>query len=341
MPGLVPKLRGGLYYAIGSVAGRRIRKGLGTRDEARAQELCALLEAKYWKRHSYGEEAVVTFDEAALSYMNEGGEKRYLPPLIKRFRGRVLGTIKPGEITGAAFALYPDAKPSTRNRQAIIPMRAVMTHASAKGWCPLLKVKNFDVAKVLRRSVDRAWIDAFMAQADGDGLPHLSAAMLFMFQNGARISEAAHLLPEHVDTANQIALLAETKTGEWEACYLTDELTARIVALPQELGEPLFGYQSRYGIRRRCIAVCRRAGISFIPNHQAGRHSFVTNALNFGASPKAVADAGRYKSMRMMLEVYAHAENAGREVASLFDTNRAQSKPKLRQVIGKKGGRRA
>ena len=64
MPGLKVQWRNGIAYAIGTVAGNRVRESLGTRDKALAEELRAQLEARLWKRHSYGEEAVRTFDEA-------------------------------------------------------------------------------------------------------------------------------------------------------------------------------------------------------------------------------------------------------------------------------------
>ena len=106
------------------------------RDPAQAEELRAQYEARLWKRHSYGEEAVRTFEEAALSYMNGGGEEAFLPPLIRRFKGRVLGSIKPGEIQQAARDLYPGRKPATWNRQVIVPARAVMPAAPAPAPSP-------------------------------------------------------------------------------------------------------------------------------------------------------------------------------------------------------------
>jgi integrase len=151
------------------------------------------------------------------------------------------------------------------------------------------------------------------------------------------VSEVARVLPEHVDLSARVVLLEDTKTGKWQPRHITDELAIRIKNLPRTPGAPLFGYRSRYGIRHRAIAVCRRAKIPFIPSHQAGRHSFATNALAMGADPKQVMEAGGWKSARMVLEIYAHAENAGQIVAGLFDKNRSQSKPKMRQVIGRKG----
>jgi hypothetical protein len=130
MPGLKPVDRKGVFYAVGTVGCQRIRKSLGTRDKRQAAELCAQYEAILWKRRSYGEEAVRTFEEAAVSYMEAGGERTYIRPLISRFRGRLLGTIKPEEVRQAARVLGSEKKASTRNRQIIVPMRAIINHAA-------------------------------------------------------------------------------------------------------------------------------------------------------------------------------------------------------------------
>ena len=83
-----------------------------------AEELRAQYEAKLWKRRSYGEEAVRTFEEAVMSYVEAGGERTYLEPLVRRFRGRVLGTIKPEEIRQVGPFAWPaqeglDPKPAS------------------------------------------------------------------------------------------------------------------------------------------------------------------------------------------------------------------------------------
>ena len=340
MAGLRPKERNGVFYAVGSVSGKRIRTSLGTRSRTQATELCAQLEARLWKRHTYGEEAVRTFAEAAESYMKMGGEARYLDPLIRRFGNRVLGTIKPGELRSAAQAIKPNGKGSTKNRQVLIPARAIINHAATLGWCPPIKVVSFPANKPKRIAVGREWIDRFLAQADADGLHHLAAGVLLMWQTGVRVSEAARILPEHLDLSRRVVLIERTKTSTWEVRHLSLELVVRIANLPQEEGLPLFGYASRYGLGARMKAVCRRADLPWVPPHQAGRHSFATNALSMGATPKQVMEAGGWKSARMMLELYAHAEGAGAQIAGLFDTSRAQLGADLAQVSGRKGGNR-
>lgn len=336
MSDLELKQRGGIWYAFGTIAGERIRQSLGTRDKARAQELRAILEARIWKRHSYGDAAVRTFEEAALSYVEAGGDKRFIAPLVQRFRGRALSSITPEDIKDAARALYgtrvpkKDADPvpyknATRNRQAIVPAQAIINHVAGRGWCHPIVVAPFPTEKPRRRSADRSWLDAFMAQADADGLHRLSAAVLFMWQNGPRVSEVARVRPSHVNLSKRVIELERTKTSEWEPCHITRELMLRLAQLDLEDEErPVFGYADRWGIHNRMKAVCRRAGIAFLSSHQAGRHSFATNALDNGAKVKEVMQAGRWKTARMVLEIYAHADEAGKTVAEIFDTKLAQ-----------------
>ena len=337
MAGLKAKARSnGIYYATGTLAGERIRKSLRIREKRQAEELCALHEAKLWKRHSYGEKAVRTFEEAAASYMEAGGEARFLQPLLRRFKGRLLGSITPEEVRQVARSIYPTGTGATLNRQGIVPTRAVITHAAGRGWCVPLAIGNFPVKKTLRIAVSREWIDAFVDRADDDQLPHLAAAVLFMWQTGARVSEAARILPEHVNLADRIILLERTKEGEWEECHITRELMIRLANLPQTEGKPLFGYSSRFGITLRMKAVCRRAGIDFVSPHQSGRHSYATNALAMGATVKEVMDGGRWKTARLVLETYAHSERAGRSIADRFDTELVQPKQPTAQPTGKK-----
>lgn len=320
MPGLKLKERDGIWYAVGSVAGKRIRESLGTRERGAAEELRAQFEARLWKRHTYGEEAVRTFEEAALSYMQQGGEARYLTKIIKFFKGRSIGSIKPAEIRDASLVLYPKALASTRNRQAIIPARAVINHAHDRGWCGPMRVKQWDVPKSRKNQpVDKDWISRFLIESDKSGLPHLSACVLFMQHTGARISEAINLLGEHVDLESRIALLEKTKTDEWSPRYLTAELVVRIGALGLRTGERVFSYTDRQSVNRRIKAVCERAGIEGRSSHAAGRHTFATNAINGGAKIKDAMDAGGWKSAALFMQTYVHSDEAGRNVAGIFD----------------------
>lgn len=115
-------------WIYGTVKGQRIRQSAGTRSRALAEERAASLEARLHREDLYGREAVATFEEAALSYMEETGQKRFMTPILRHFAGRPVVKITPQEIRDAALSLYPDAKPATRRRQAEVPIRAVLNH---------------------------------------------------------------------------------------------------------------------------------------------------------------------------------------------------------------------
>jgi integrase len=310
----------GIWQVVGSIDGERIRKSLGTRDQERAVELKADYEARRWKSLTYGESAVRAFEEAAESYMNAGGEARFLAPLIKHFKGRPLGSIKPAEVRAAATALYPAASSATRNRQGIAPCRAVIMHGHDLGWCGAIRVKQFEVAKSRKhKPVDRAWLVAFMAEADKSKLPHLSAIVLFMNQTAARVSEAVRLTMEHVDLDGKTAMLEKTKEGAWETRHLTDELAARIKALGARPQDRVFGYSDAKAVTRRMKAVAKRAKLPERSSHSAGRHSFATNAMTLTGDVKGTMDAGGWKSAKLFMETYVHSHEAGENLAAKFD----------------------
>lgn len=326
----------GVAHVTGSVAGERVRRSLGTRERGLAEELRANIEAEIWKRHTYGDPAVRTFEEAAVSYQRAKGGVRFLDRVILHFRGRIVGSIKPGEIRQAAQILYPSAKPATWNRQVLTPARAVINHAAELGWCSMIRVPAFPAAKPMRVAVDRTWIDAFLAQADQDGLPHVAAAMLFMHQTGSRIGEVVRVLPHDVDLVERTIMLRKTKTDTFVVKHITQELVIRLANMDMTDGEPVFGYSQRYGLYQRIKAVARRAGIAWASPHQAGRHSFATNSLEYGAGIKETMEAGGFKSVGLFMNTYVHGRESGKKVAAVFDNILPTDKPGLCQVVGEK-----
>jgi integrase len=324
--GLILREIDGVWHVSGTINKERFRRSLGTRDEETAKRLKADLEAKLWKRSQYGDEAVRTFEEAAISYLKNGGKKgdggdgTYLPAILKHFKGRVVGTIKPAELRAMANAIYPGRAPATKNRQAIVPARSVIMHAHDLGWCGAITVKQFDVPKSRKhRPVDREWMVAFMAEADKSGLPHLSALVLFMHETGTRVSEAIRIEGHHVDLGAGLALLVKTKTDEWVTRQLTGEVVARLSHLGLKTGERVFGYTDPKSVNRVIKRVAGRAGIDQVSTHSAGRHSFATNAMAGGANIKDAMDAGGWKSAKLFMETYVHSHQAGKNVAAIFD----------------------
>ncbi len=264
-----------------------------------------------------------TFTSAAESYIANGGEARYLPPIIEWLADRPLTEIAPFDIRQMAEQLLPDAKNSTRNRQVITPARAVLSHAYDRGWGPLMRIRNLKTEPVKRKPIANApWMFAFLRQCDIDGLPHLGAIVLMMHQTGARVSEACRVQWGNLDLPNRTVVLVRTKTSRFEQRALTDELVARIGALPRLPGLPVFQYTARWSVNCAVKRVCERAGISYKSSHTLGRHSFANNAMASGADIPTAMQAGGWKSSKVFLETYVHDETAGRHVSDLFNKMR-------------------
>ncbi len=304
MPLKLKKGAGGLWQAHGTVAGRRIRKSTGTRDKHLAQQEARRLEKEVWARRLDPQADRLTFEAAALHYMRADGEARFLAPLIQYFKGCPVDEIRPGNIQDAARDLYPGRKPGTWNRNVITPARAVLNFAADRGWCSAIRVKRFPEEPVERVAADREWLDKFMDHAP----EHLALLAMFMFTTGARITEALNL--EKIE-GRQAWL--RTKTGP------------RVAIMPRELmlrmkGNPdAFVYKSRSSVYNHWYKICDKAQIERIPPHQAGRHAFGTEMIvRRGIDPKTTAELGGWKSPRVLMERYAHAENLPAVVDEVF-----------------------
>lgn len=256
-----------------------------------------------------------TFAQAAASYVDHGGEARFLPPLIRRWGPQPVADITPLAIHQGAAALYPEASPATRNRQVITPARSVLYHAHELGWRAPARIRLLKAPKARRLPpASRRWIERFTEQCDADGLDHLAACVLFMNMTGARVSEAIALEGQNVDLVRRTALLVKTKTDVDSLRWLPDPLIERIRDLDPRPGVRVFRYTSRFSVNERMKAVCDRAGLPYKSSHVAGRHAFATNALNAGINVRVAMDAGGWRSASLFMQTYVHSAEAGRVV---------------------------
>lgn len=301
----------GIWQITGTFRGVRVRQSARTIDKATAETIRSatetdILEGQYGKRHP-------TFEIACEGYLNDGGDERFMLKVFNAFDGWELRTITPHIIRQKAQEAYPEASGATRNRQFITPAQAVINWGHQQGMCGPIKVKRFPVAKADRRAVGRDWMDAFMSEAS----PHLGALFLFMFTTGARISEAVGLEWADVNLKDRTALLRDTKNGTDHTAHLSDELCEAISALP--LGPRVFGYRSRHSVYGPTQNACKRAGIEYVPPHQAGRHSFATALDAAGVTATRIANAGNWKSVRLVQDTYTHPDDAGKLAAKIME----------------------
>lgn len=262
--------------------------------------------------------AIKTFAEAAASYIEHGGDGRYMAQILARIGAMRLDAIHPFDIRELAKELYPTQSNATRNRCVITPIRAACYHGCDRGWGPMVRIKNFKEERPKRKkAATQAWLHAFVRQCAKDDLPHVAALILFMSQTGARVSEAIALRWKDVDLVGRTALLLKTKTDRNSVRFLTDQLVARLYALAAEADPEarVFRYKCRHSVNERIKAVCQRAGLTYKPSHTCGRHAFANNTLAMGLDIKSIMDAGGWRSAAVFLGTYANPRNAGRVVA--------------------------
>jgi hypothetical protein len=132
----------------GTLRGVRVEESTGTDNKKIAEEIRAKREAEILAQSIYGRRATATFAEAALSYLENGGNKRFLDRAIRYFGTTPLAKIDQDAIDVGARKVYPNASAATRDRQFYTPVSAVLKHAAKRGRCSCL---------IARRSRPAGW----------------------------------------------------------------------------------------------------------------------------------------------------------------------------------------
>jgi len=120
------------------VDGKRIRRCLGIRDRTLRSAAVKKAQDIYkdaWKNagNFQAEKDVTTFKQAAELYIQQGGEERFLPKIVKHFGPHIrVDEISHLDIARAARTIYPEAKPETVRRQLRVPIKAVQNFAAGK-----------------------------------------------------------------------------------------------------------------------------------------------------------------------------------------------------------------
>ncbi len=304
----------------GTVRGIRIEESTGTSNRAAAEEICAKREAEALTESIHGRRAVVTFAEAAVSYMEiggrykTGGEKRFMPPIIRHFGITPLAKIDLDAIERGAAKLFPTAKPATRNRQFMTPVVAVIRHAAERKWCEPLIVRRPSPTPGVVRWLRLVEADALISAA----AIHLKPLLMALFYTGARIGELLWLDWKHIDLGRNHLTIPRSKNGEARGIPLHPRVVAALANLSHRDGEVFRTDDGKPYSRPRRVSdssagsristafqsACRRAGIEKFRVHDC-RHTWATWHYAANRDLGALMKLGGWKSVKMVLR-YAH-----------------------------------
>lgn len=207
---LCRRQKGGNFYLRGTVAGQSLFESTGTRDRTAADAIRIRRESEIIARHAYGKGPTLTFAEAALTYMDSGGQARYLPRILRHFGpDALLDEIDNAAVNAAAIALYPDAAPATINRQLITPISAVVSMAAANDLARHRTFKRRTVPRGRTRWLTPEEAERLIACAD----PHLVPILSCLLGTGARVSEALGTQAQFYYPNTGEIWLPDTKNG--------------------------------------------------------------------------------------------------------------------------------
>jgi integrase len=333
--------RGKIWHICGSIRGQRYRESTGTHSRAHAEALLARRQTEIIERETWGQNRVTVFAEAVTLYLQQGGEARFLAPLLDRWGAKRLAEITQVEVSAAVHEIYPGRSAAYQVRAVFTPTSAVLRCAARAGLCPLVA---FEKPKVRRKPVayaDDDWFQKVLPHCNS----HLTAVILFLTLTGARVTEACTLVWADVDLQRAQALLRETKNGTSRVVDLAAPVATALHAIrppTPERAARVFGYAARWSVNQAIERACARAGIPYLSSHSIGRHAFAARLLRQGHSLKLVQEAGGWKAARMVSDHYGHLErsqvsaaikNSGTNLTQAPSTRRSRT----RQVIEKFG----
>lgn len=315
--------RGNTYWITGTVKGIgtdgkkqsvSIRKSAQTTDRTVAEATRAKTESRILDEIAHGKAKVISFREAAESYLEAGGSGRFLldikaddseSGLMVYFGETRLNEINQKVLDEAAAKLFPNALPDTRNRQCYTPFIAVWNHAVKNGWAPVRlwsrpkKPKGTNVVRITKRRagtfpVEYEHAANFIAAMS----PGPAMLMTTLFYTGMRPIELFALEAQEVNVAGRWITLSHTKTGEPRGVPMHEFLVPLLEALLKRTGldkeprlfrtprgEPYEAVEDGGGGLKSAInGARRRSGIKDIAPY-TGRHSVSTGLVVAGVHP--------------------------------------------------------
>jgi integrase len=305
------------YWIIrGTLRGIRVEESTGISERRAAEEIRAKREAEILAASVYGRRATVTFASAAVSYLEHGGESRFLEPIIEYFGTTPLAKIDQDALDRAAIKLYPHYADSSRNRAFYTPAVAVITHAARRKWCERLVLERPRKGQERTRWLKLDEANRLIAACS----KHLRPLVVFMLYTGARCGEALWLDWRNVDLDRRQVIFEKTKNGEARGVPLHERVVAALANLGHRDGEVFrrpdgLPYDrpddddpddTSAGTRIKTAfkGACKRAEITNFTPHCC-RHTWATWHYIANRDLKKLQVLGGWKTLSMVLR-YVH-----------------------------------
>lgn len=226
VPGKSPNFR-----IRGKLLGVRVDKSTGTANPRLADKILRAEIRRIEDAFMRGpaEPKGKEFREGVDVYLRQGGDQRFLKPLLEYFDGVELEKLTQELIDEAAWYIYPDAKPATRNRQVYSPVSAIlkanrinMPVRRPKGWRGQSRTFFFEPEEAQR----------LIAQAY-EHEPEFGLFLMFLLYTGVRLNEGLSLQVHNLNLSRGKAYIEKTKNGLPRTLHLPPPLVAAMANHPR------------------------------------------------------------------------------------------------------------
>lgn len=329
MSDLTLKLREGIWQVIGTVkipgrkAGVRVRESTGTSRLRDAEAYRDKKRQEVIDQEIYGPGYSLTFADCVLLYLEKGGEKRFIRPILEKFGETRIQDLTADKVSAFRLEHYGHLAPASVKRTYYTPLNAAVRKGCiAHNIAP----RSFEAPSSQSRAITEAppgWFPDFFQAAHF----RIAVVVLFLTTTGARVSEACRVALNDCQfdhPRGPKAILRRTKNGKPRMVPLTDGLARAMQGLIEldklsDLEAAVFGYASRWSVNQAIERVCATAGIKYYSSHKLGRHAFAARLLAEGHTLKHVQGAGGWSSIQIVSETYGHLE-ANATDAAVLDT---------------------
>jgi integrase len=309
------------YRIRGTYLHISVDQSTGARDEKTAKVALRKLKADI-EAGTFTIKGDPTFAEKALSYMEGGGERRFMAPLLKHFGNIQLSKIDQDAINAAGARLYPNASPATRNRQVHTPVSAVLKHAGLVG--PVRRPKGAQ-GRVRLDWLTPKQAGAFL-NAAYERDTEFGVMLETLLYTGMRLGDVLGLECRRVDLEAATAYLPITKNGEPRLVHLPPKAVAVLASHPRGLarrGRLFSRWTKSRALYKLFHGAAKKAGI--VLERRTGFHVFchtwATWMRQHGADTKTLILTGRWKDEKSAGRYQHTVTTEAARIADLLPTD--------------------
>jgi integrase len=303
------------WYLRGTVRGISVDEstGVAISNTKAADEYRIKREAELLEESIHGKRVTASFAQAALSYLEQGGQHTdRLDEIITYFGTMPLAKIGQDVIDKGAAVVFPNYQGSSRRTAYYAPVSSILNHAHKRGWCDKIEFEWPSANAGVVRWLTKEEAHRFISEGG-----HLTPLLTFLFYTGARISEALGLQHRDLDLDRRHVQFIDTKNGTDRGVPLHPlvvEALRAMLSKHRPNGGDVFrredGTEYDHEIQASTLVwspfhtARKRAGIENFRIHDT-RHTWATWHYQANRDLGALQKLGGWKTLAMVMR-YAH-----------------------------------